>query len=193
MKIKIEPFVYPAKITVTQQAFVTIGKFEYEATIEADYTVPDGANNMELFSRSNISVVSLEGHDVLSESNAEIIARVAADAREWTPVKLNAHPTWPSPIPAAVAKKFSKVLKKWLGKVKMQEVVRLNKENNDSCCASHDFCDANMAMDEAFTKVMGRSFEFNFEELTEKEAQNSADTDLMNEAWDIAKANDFYL
>lgn len=193
MKIKIEPFVYPDKITVTQSAFVTYGKSEYEAVIEASYTVPDDASNMEIFFRSSISVISLEGHDVLSEGNAEVIARLRADAREWTPIQLNVHPTWAEPIPAALSKKFSKVLKKWLGKSKMQEVVRLNKENNDSCCASHDYCDANMAMYEAFTKVVGRSFEFNFEELTEKNAQNSADTDLMNAAWDIAKANDFYI
>lgn len=45
-------------------------------------------------------------------------------------------------------------------------------------CASHDFCDANMVMDPAFTAVMGR------------QADGASDTDaaLWSAAWDHAKA-----
>jgi hypothetical protein len=44
-------------------------------------------------------------------------------------------------------------------------------------CASHDFCDANMPMAEAFEGLMGR----------EIDTQSDADVALWNEAWSIAK------
>lgn len=199
MKIKITPFVYPDKITVVQSAFVKVGKTEYEAVVESEYMVPENGSNMEEFHRTGITLISLDMPTPTSLSATDYYAVsdvIVKDAEEWTPLKLNAKPTWPDSqdlLIKALAKKFSKVLKKWLGKKKMAIVVSRNKEANDSCCASHDFCDANMAMDEAFTKVMGRTFDFNFEETTEGGMQNSKDTDLMNAAWSMAKSNDFYI
>jgi hypothetical protein len=49
------------------------------------------------------------------------------------------------------------------------------------CCASHDFCDANMPMAEAFAAVMGRPF------VTDTGIAD-ADLTLVNAAWDIARA-----
>jgi hypothetical protein len=199
MKIKIEAFVYPNKITVNQSAFVRIGKQEYEAIINADYEVPDGANNMEEFVRTDITLSFMEGDIINTHGEAvadQAIAVLLKEAEIFTPVKINAHPTWPSAnevLARTMGIKFSKVLKKWLGRSTMLEVVKRNTEANDSSCASHDFCDANMAMDEAFTKVMGRSFEFNFDEDPAKYSTNESDTDLMNAAWSDAKTNNFFI
>jgi hypothetical protein len=50
-------------------------------------------------------------------------------------------------------------------------------------CHSHDFCDANVTMDEAFEEVTGRSA-LSFESDSDEEAGAFA---LWNEAWEIAK------
>jgi hypothetical protein len=92
-----------------------------------------------------------------------------------------------------LAKEFGAVLKEWLTGEQMLQVISTNREDiNASWCASHDFCDANMAMDAAFQKVMGREFVFFNDEQPETEAQNGEDTDLINAAWTLAKKNDFY-
>lgn len=62
---------------------------------------------------------------------------------------------------------------------------RINAERNDMTCATHDFCDANMPMDAAFTKVFGRSI------LPEDGEMADADCDLWNAAWSRAKALGF--
>jgi hypothetical protein len=126
----------------------------------------------------------------------EVQDRIIKDAEMWTPVSIHAKPTFPDvrhELARTMGRKFSKVLRKWIGEINLQEVVNRNAANDDSCCASHDFCDANMAMDEAFTKVMGRGFEFNFDEDPAKEQDNASDTELMNMAWDYAKANKFFI
>ncbi len=87
---------------------------------------------------------------------------------------------------------FAKVLHEWLTPEQMEEVNRLNvTPKYDGCCATHDFCDSNMAMDEAFKLTFGRSFTFYDEEIPETEKQNAADTDLFNAAWDMAKSFKF--
>lgn len=92
-----------------------------------------------------------------------------------------------------LAKEFSAVLKEWIGTINLRKVIDTNRADiTASWCASHDYCDANMAMDAAFTKIMGREFIFFNDEHPETEQQNGEDTDLMNAAWTLAKENDFY-
>jgi hypothetical protein len=82
-----------------------------------------------------------------------------------------------------LAIEFSKMLSSDLSAEEMKEVVAKNKTSEYSnACASHDYLDSNITMDEAFQKVTKRQFDFN----------NEADIDLINEAWSIAKKNDFY-
>ena len=50
-----------------------------------------------------------------------------------------------------------------------------------NACASHNYCDANMPMDEAFTDILGRSVN----------AADQADCDLFNAAWRIARTEGF--
>ncbi len=81
---------------------------------------------------------------------------------------------------------FSRVLKEWLTADEMREVIRANNNSSDGpfspWCASHDYCDANEAMLEAFENYFGREPEL-----------NGDDGYTIDEAWFIAKAADFFM
>lgn len=80
--------------------------------------------------------------------------------------------------PEQLADTFSAVLHRWLTPEAIAEINRLNAESADAAiCHSHDFCDANQAMIDA---------------LAEHQIEWSTDcNDLVDAAWDIAKANEF--
>lgn len=81
-----------------------------------------------------------------------------------------------------LAVEFSKILRAWLGPNRMKQVIEKNATPEYAdCCASHDYCDANEAMDEAFVHLRGKGMS----------VQNKKDVDLFNRAWGIAKANKF--
>jgi hypothetical protein len=82
-----------------------------------------------------------------------------------------------------IAREFSNVLLLWLGILQMRKVNELNEDEESSCCHSHDFCDANMAMDDAFTKITGR----------ELNLQSESDKETWSVSWEIAKTNKFYM
>lgn len=88
-----------------------------------------------------------------------------------------------------IAIAFSKVLREWLTAQQMKQVIAENKKNNYVDCCTHDFIDANMAMDKAFKKTLKRNFCFG---SNNNQSQHEIDTDAFNNAWDIAKKNDFY-
>lgn len=80
-----------------------------------------------------------------------------------------------------LAIEFSKVLHSWLTPEEMTEVNIRNDEpryKDHDCCATHDFCDANMAMVEAMTTL-------------KYDARDESSADLWNAAWIQAKANKF--
>ena len=54
---------------------------------------------------------------------------------------------------------FTKVINAWLTQAQLREVRRRNKSPDriETSCATHDFCDANMAMEEAFVRVSGQT------------------------------------
>lgn len=83
---------------------------------------------------------------------------------------------------ALIARKFSELLHENLSVYEMEHIIASNKtpEYKD-CCASHDFCDANVYMAEAFEEVNGEEIDL----------QNQNHTDLWNEAWRIAKEKEF--
>ena len=74
-----------------------------------------------------------------------------------------------------LAARFKAILTEWLSEEERAEVVRLNNDPAwHGCCATHDFCDANEAMAEAFRREgMGSNF---------------PDDDDWNTAWDLFKA-----
>jgi hypothetical protein len=89
-----------------------------------------------------------------------------------------------------VAREFSKVLHSWLSKEEMALVVARNAAQTDALiCHSHDFCDANMAMAEAFSNL-GLKTAADLSEGGEN-PEWDASVSLWNEAWGIAKAAQF--
>ena len=80
---------------------------------------------------------------------------------------------------AAVSREFADVLREWLTPQEWAKMAERNRspDYQGGICASHDFCDANMAMVEAFETVMGREFNGDATE---------ADFALWNAAWNHA-------
>lgn len=81
----------------------------------------------------------------------------------------------------ALAAAFAAKIREELSPEEVAEIDRLNKERDDSSCATHDFCDANMPMSEAFKAVYGH----------EVRAHSDADAALWNAAWTKAKRAGF--
>jgi hypothetical protein len=80
-----------------------------------------------------------------------------------------------------LAMDFSLVIKKWLSTQDIKTVIERNAtEGYKNCCATHDFCDANQAMIDAYQIAFGKELDLQ---------ENIA---LVNKAWDIAKAEKFY-
>lgn len=78
----------------------------------------------------------------------------------------------------AMAKAFDKGLRKDVGAANYREVLRRNRTPEYGCaCASHDFCDANMTMLEAYQTVTGKDFPF-------ADDQTENDMDVWNRAWE---------
>ena len=83
-----------------------------------------------------------------------------------------------------IGKEFSSILLIDLGIDVMREVVEKNStEEYDGVCASHDYCDANLVMAEAFNKICRREAEIDSEE----------DSYWWGEAWNYAKVNNFFI
>ena len=78
------------------------------------------------------------------------------------------------PTPEQLGDKFFEVLKSWLEPWEMREVAKRNKEEtSERVCHSHDFCDANMAMDEAWTSFG----------LASVDGDNELECKLWGDAW----------
>ena len=58
-----------------------------------------------------------------------------------------------------LANQFIFVIGEWLTPEEIAEVNRLNAGEEITVCHTHDFCDANMAMDAAFQTVVGHSID----------------------------------
>lgn len=88
-----------------------------------------------------------------------------------------------APTVEALAAEFSRVLREWLSEQQMRAVIQRNATAEYAgCCASHDFCDANMAMLEACANLTGK---------TEHDFGDEALQSVVNRAWDLAKAKEF--
>lgn len=81
----------------------------------------------------------------------------------------------------AIAEAFAEVLRQWLSKDEFDAMKRLNETDRDyadgGACASHNYCDANMAMGAAFEQVIGRDAPGN----------SAEDTAIWNDAWSLAR------
>lgn len=63
----------------------------------------------------------------------------------------------------------------------LDKIVERNRTNGKDVCATHDFCDANMLMAEAFEEVQGR----------EPDVASEDDAAVWSAAWDISKQREF--
>lgn len=80
----------------------------------------------------------------------------------------------------AISEKFVEFLRRDLTDAEWAEMKAKNATPDYwGCCASHDYVDSNMTMDEAFIATMGREMVLDADE----------DVDLINAAWDIARAD----
>jgi hypothetical protein len=93
-----------------------------------------------------------------------------------------------------IADAFAAVLRDWLTADQWSEMQSRNVGYSEGVCASHDFCDANMAMAEAFETVTGREPAGGYDTLADgspvdpaEEARAEADCVLWSAAWAIAK------
>lgn len=94
----------------------------------------------------------------------------------------------------SISNKFNEIINREFTSIQLADVIAKNNTSEYAgCCATHDYCDANMLMDEAFQEIMQREFIFFNDEQLETQQQNQDDTDLLNEAWYISKANNFQL
>ena len=79
----------------------------------------------------------------------------------------------------ALAESFAAALADTLGPVLFQSMRTRNVQNiGDGICASHDFCDANQVMLDAFAYAMQR----------EADTSSDADMALMDAAWTMARS-----
>ena len=93
-----------------------------------------------------------------------------------------------------LAEVFSAILNDWLSPEEIAEInVRNDREESDSFCHTHDYCDSNMAMLEAFGKVTGRSYCFYNSQEPGSFQQNVQDDLLWLEAWNMARKQKFAL
>lgn len=84
-------------------------------------------------------------------------------------------------VPIYLANAFSRNIRATLSPSQLRLTIKRNRFNKDSSCATHDFCDANEMMAQAFNQIVGR----------EISVQDGQDMCCVNTAWDIAKTNEF--
>ena len=78
-----------------------------------------------------------------------------------------------------LAEAFRGVVREWLSSAELRLVDERNQAYPPDVCATHDFCDSNMAMFEAFVRVHGR------------EPDGDQDDAAWNAAWTEARAGRF--
>ena len=89
---------------------------------------------------------------------------------------------------AELARHFSVVLRQWLSD---SDIIRINAANaatgyESSTCASHDYCDSNMAMLEAVSNATGIPVDG-----IDVSISDVRFCELLSKAWEIAKQADF--
>ncbi|MFN3253758.1 hypothetical protein [Roseibium album] len=117
-----------------------------------------------------------------------VVAYVSYNGRVWEGEEYDpgASPLYcPSVVTGKIADRFRSVIQDWLGAERCTEIDEINRQRSDNSCATQDYCDANMAMDQAFRELgydMDKELDEGF-------------TDLMsfywNDAWSFAKHKGF--
>lgn len=106
------------------------------------------------------------------DNHAQIVQNTSYD-KEGIKIQL--------PTPKEVANTFIAVLCAWLTSEEMQLIKEKQKNSTDpAVCYTHDYCDANLAMDQALNL---HGIEVNI--------QSDAHVNLMNNSWSLAKKHNF--
>lgn len=92
---------------------------------------------------------------------------------------------WNELLAFLIGLRFSTALKEQLTPAQFAEMKRLNATADyaSGCCASHNFCDANMVMAPAFEEIMGRALIAENSDV----GMTDADCRIVNAAWDSAR------
>lgn len=96
-------------------------------------------------------------------------------------------------LPSAdeLARKFAASMLEDLGAEVLADCIALNKTPEYAdCCATHDCCDSNMVMNDAFESFGIDPLEHGY---TEEGGMSQEVVDLWNAAWELAKTNNFYV
>jgi len=99
-----------------------------------------------------------------------------------------------------IAREFSAELTKEIGREKVEEIVNTNEllnqkvtRSDEMFCSSHDHCDANAIMLDAFRKIMKRAPLFLLDEADVDQSLRDEEMTMLNDAWTMASKNKFYL
>jgi hypothetical protein len=83
-----------------------------------------------------------------------------------------------------LASEFVAVLCEWLTPAEFAEMRMRNRANIGApICASHDYCDSNVAMEVAFERIVGRE-----SVMPSEGPQGYEDQELWDAAWTLARA-----
>jgi|DEB0MinimDraft_6_1074348.scaffolds.fasta_scaffold64339_2 hypothetical protein len=83
-----------------------------------------------------------------------------------------------------VADEFKDCMAETLQPDELRAIDAENRKRSDATCASHDYCDANMVMNEAFERLELEVFG--------DDGMSEETVTLWNEAWDLAQSEGFY-
>lgn len=101
----------------------------------------------------------------------------------------------PKYLPPAetVARAFCSELLRAIGPIDLSEAAKLNAADEDkNCCHTHDYCDSNVCMDEAFKRTSGfSSMDFEGDKIISGGCMSEAAMNVWNQAWTMAKAANF--
>lgn len=98
----------------------------------------------------------------------------------------NPAPTTPEDLAAT----FTAILRSWLTLRELDDIDATNRRRNDNTCATHDYCDSNMAMVEAMERH-DQPWPTDDDGETPDEEYSEAHCELWSAAWDLAKARGF--
>lgn len=121
----------------------------------------------------------------VSNSRERLRAAVALDSEHEGHFFFRLYAT-ERPSVNTLANAFSTVIREWLTEKELNQVRDLNAVNDVGICSTGDYCDSNMAMMEAFQRLFGRDPDF-----LELGLDTSDDRDLWNDAWWLARNNEF--
>lgn len=108
-------------------------------------------------------------------------------------VDLEERPRRKLPEVGALADAFGAVIRSWLSTQELEAVRRRNAgyaESHPDICATHDFCDANMAMHEAWVNLTGQD-PLDYRDEVDGGGMDESATRVWGEAWSLAKALGF--